>query len=306
MKTIESSSEREGIRWNRYHVAQNTTHLSDINELSLGYVLNAYRWWDSTARETFNTKCRRLSSMGLRQSVGVQVERGRVMAAAFLAWFPQRTITTVAWVARQKTHPADIMVVFNDETPFGISCKSTNGFGDIGMKNPGVGPLEKLLGLDLKAVVKAAELEMILRYGLPKSADARKAAIRLVPDVLESCRLRGSVVLNEIRDRVLQSLQVRDNGFLAGFLKTSLLDCDETTRPRYIKITGFGNGSVAHPYAAKVHDPFAVDLSGTVTVESAGSNSIIFSHNGHSVCRLRPKFESEPLASTLKFSVDPA
>ncbi len=294
------------------------THLSDLNELSLGYVLNHQQWWNKSARDTFNAKYYRLKGIA-RPILANQVSRAQAMAKGVLQYLAQHghTIVGVHWVARpgtlqtlvpgaSKNHPADILLRLTNDEWFGISAKSTNGWGDIGMKNPGSGTLSALLGVDVNVPVRDAITEMVGTFALPKTAKGRKAALRMGPAaVRDAVGTRGSEVLGNVRQMLVESLGARSQSFLRTFLRTELLDCDsEMTIPRYIKVTGFGDHDKG-TCDARIHDPFAGTFDGVLTVEPVGTNSIGFRENGQRVCKLRAKFASESLASTLKFAVDP-
>jgi hypothetical protein len=305
-----------------------TTHLSDLNELSLGYVLNHQQWWNKQARDTFNAKFSRLKGIP-RPVLANQVSRGQAMAKSVLQYLSERglTVVEVHWVARpgtlqqlvpyaSKNHPADVLLRVEDHrfdgVPvdgtrwFGVSAKSTNGRGDIGMKSPGSGTLSKLLDVDVNIPVRDAIVEIRETFALPKTAKARKASLRSGPEVIhDAVGAIGQQVLGKVRQVMLETLGGRSQSFLRTFLRTELLDCDsETTWPRYIKVTGFGEHDKG-TCDAKIHDPFAGTFSGDLSVEPIGSNGVGFRENGKQVCVLRAKFESEPLASTLKFNVDP-
>jgi hypothetical protein len=300
------------------------THRADLNELACGYILNGNRWWDRASRDQFNRKNRLLDRVVAEQVVF----RGRAQAYKVLEYLTERgeSIGEVHWCARKgtmpcatsKDHPADLFLKLSSGTWFGVSAKQTDkNYGDIGLKNPGCGSLCKLLGVNVKPAIQEAIREVVNRYSLPKAADARKASIRAAPEeVQKGVWALGDQLLGLVRTEVLQSLGDRPGAFLRTFLEQSLLDCDHAgTFPRYIKVTGYGdqqNGNIdaalvalepQNGYRAELYDPFLVQLDGTITCEPIGTNSIGFRHNGEKVCKLRAKFASETLASSLKFAV---
>jgi hypothetical protein len=323
-------------------IMASTTHLSDINELSLGYGLQK-RWWNRSARGTFNKKHALLLANGVpHEVVANQVGRGQVMAKRVRDYlsstYADYTIQEVHWCARKGTiaklfrekspitgdgsishpngaevsenHPADICVVLGhvnedgsigDRFLFGVSAKSTNGYGDCGFKNPGLGSLSTLLSVDFQEPIKTAISEVVARFQLPVHAKARKACLRAgPPEVLEACRDRGRLLRGQVRDGVLKSLGDHSGAFLRAFLETSIIDASPwQTWPRYIKVVGFGNPE--DTFDANVYDPFSVHLNGLLTCEAVGEGSVGFRHNGAKLCIVRSKFESLPLASTLKF-----
>jgi hypothetical protein len=75
-----------------------------------------------------------------------------------------------------------------------------------------------------------------------------------------------------------------------------------------VKVTGMGtkSGSIT----AKVDDPLKNDklaaiTGGNITLQKVGNESIGVSAGGKKILKMRAKFESEKLASTIKFSGDP-
>ena len=77
--------------------------------------------------------------------------------------------------------------------------------------------------------------------------------------------------------------------------------------PYYIKVVGFGKKG---RYTAKVVDPIndektLVLSSNDVSFEPTGTSSILVTAGGEPLFKIRAKWESAPLASTIKFSGDP-
>lgn len=290
------------------------TFQSDLNELSLGYFLNGERWWNADVREVFEDRVRMLKADN-RQDIVIQVERSRHMAVEVQKHIGANTVHAVYWVSRgngaeicpdmSSGHPADLLLVTGQHNEwFGISAKSTNGRGDIGFKNPGLGTIEKALNISLSGRINEVTQDMVTRYHLPDAQEARKKYIRSNTAVQSVTTMQGTLLLNEIRTSVLNACQNASQAVLRSFLLTSLIDSDSDTFPRYVKVTGYG--SKRGEFGARLLDPFSVDYSGSITVEAAGNDAVRFLHEDDGVCVLRAKFESEKLASTVKFSVDPA
>jgi hypothetical protein len=76
--------------------------------------------------------------------------------------------------------------------------------------------------------------------------------------------------------------------------------------PPYIKVTGFGNKP---PYTAKVTDPLDNEkldaLSKPIKFEKIGNDSVGVKAGNIRIMKMRIKFESEKLASSVKLSGDP-
>ena len=81
----------------------------------------------------------------------------------------------------------------------------------------------------------------------------------------------------------------------------------EVLIPPYIKITGQGNKA---PYSATVMDPIdnpklAALGKYSIKLEKVGNESIGVSAGSKHIMKIRFKFESEKMASSLKLSGDP-
>jgi hypothetical protein len=136
---------------------------------------------------------------------------------------------------------------------------------------------------------------------------ARKAAIRSKPAVQIQTKAIGSKVLTSIRDALFAKTKNMKQEELKKYLLRAWMDSDNSLYPRYIKVTGMGNKS---PYTAKVDDPLKNEKikamrTSDIKLEKVGNESIGVSAGGKKIFKMRVKFESEPLASSLKFSGDP-
>jgi hypothetical protein len=300
-------------------MAQNTL-LADINEIMLGFYLNGSKSFDKEADAQLKKRMREVSDA----DVFAQSEKARAMAEAVQNWAKANgykgKIKKVYWTARPKAlsealgkdvdsrkNPFDILLEFEDNKFLGISAKSTKGVGDIGFKNLGIGTVEKELRIDLKKILTKAETEAIKKYKLPESVSARKAAIRSKPAVQIQTKAIGSKVLTSIRDALFAKTKNMKQEELKKYLLRAWMDSDNSLYPRYIKVTGMGNKS---PYTAKVDDPLKNEKikamrTSDIKLEKVGNESIGVSAGGKKIFKMRVKFESEPLASSLKFSGDP-
>jgi hypothetical protein len=298
------------------------THVSDLNELACGYFLNREKWWSPEVEAQFREKARLVRLESNSTEVMTQVERGRAQAERLRIHIIETgyTLVGVEWVSRpgalQKilpwasvNHPADMLVVINgtltrDRHWLGVSLKSRSGAAGSGLKNPGLGTVESALSVELKSLVHEAVGTITKLYQLPESQDARKKAIRAdLVHVAPMTRAMGTQVLQDVRNRILGALTVScSQEMIRSFLTQHLLDCGTEILPKYVRLTGTGN--LKDGFTAEVHDPYRVNLTGPLTVVAIGNDTIGFQNNGARVCLLRAKFESEKLASTLKFSVD--
>ena len=77
--------------------------------------------------------------------------------------------------------------------------------------------------------------------------------------------------------------------------------------PRYVKVTGRGTRA---PYTAVVDDPLNNDklrklASDAITFEAVGNDSVGVKAGAKKIMKMRFKYESQKLASTVKMSGDP-
>ena len=167
------------------------TDLADVNEIYCAFALNKNKFPDSASEAQYKKKIELLTEEQIIQQVG----RATAMSKDFLMWAKKHGydgVQKVYWTARpgfsfkavvgrdvnQKKNPTDVLIKFKRGGFLGLSAKSTSGKADIGFKNPGVGTVEKDLGIDLNDINKRAIQEIIKDFDLPTSASSRKNAIR--------------------------------------------------------------------------------------------------------------------------------
>jgi len=141
------------------------TVLSDINEIYTGYVLAGNKWFDLSAKAQYNARVKQALPAEVADAEGKAV----AMADEFKKWAKSHGYSTMVkqvwWTARpgsmssavgrqvdQKKNPTDILVKFTNGPAdgfLGLSAKATQGKGDIGFKNPGIGTIDRALGLKL-------------------------------------------------------------------------------------------------------------------------------------------------------------
>lgn len=299
------------------------TDLSDINEIYLGYFLAGESWFDKDAKKQADTKMRRVK----REQAEDQINKARVMAEEVVKWAKKKGykggIVGVWWTARpgslsaavgmevdQRKNPTDILIKFKSGPAkgfLGISAKSTLGNTDIGFKNPGMGTMEGVLGIDLSSVNQKYINLIIKRYDLSESTPKRKIEIRDNPKIQQKTSELGSQALSEMRDIMFNRLKKMKNNQIQDFILQNWIDSSKTLFPPYIKVTGMGK---KQPYTAKVEDPLhnpkldAIN-KGKMSVEKVGNESIGVKAGNYQILKMRFKFESEKLASSVKLSGDP-
>lgn len=296
------------------------TDLADVNEIYCAYILNDKKFPDKASELQYDKKLDLLTTQQAEQQLG----RANVMAQEFVKWAKEHGyvgIKKVYWTARpgfsfksvtgtdvdQKKNPTDILVEFNKGGFLGLSAKSTSGKGDIGFKNPGVGTVEKDLDIELSPINKQKEKTIIESFNLPASASSRKGVIRKDKAVQKITDKMGSEVLKECRDVMIAKLNTLSVGKRRDYIIKSWIDASKELYPPYIKVTGKGKGV---PYIADVEDPLnnlklQAILSENITFDIVGNDSIGVKAGSKKILKMRFKYESEKLASSLKMSGDP-
>lgn len=297
------------------------TFLSNLNEIYLCFFLAGS--WENVDRGE-NLRILVTSESLVDQKLkDEQIERAKVMAQKVLEWSTangfegsvQRTFWTNTPLKLKSAigssvssgNPSDVLIKFSDDSFLGVSAKSTKSSGDIGFKNPGMGALSKKLGVDLNAYVSSLENEAVAKYNLPISKKERKPFIRANPEINVQTEKVGELILKNLRDALLahyKSMQLED---VRTHIMSVWLDAKEAF-PYYVKVTG--RGSFGGKYDADVYDPiknekFKSLSADPITFEAVGTNSIGVKVGDMKIFKIRFKYESEKLASSIKLSGDP-
>lgn len=300
------------------------TDLADVNEIYVGYLLAGKKWFDREAKAQFTRKSKVIGAA----RTAIQIERARHMVDEFIAWAKDNKysgrVSSVWWTARpgvlsravgrevdSRKNPTDILIQFTSGPAngfLGLSAKSTSGSGDIGFKNPGIGTVEAALNIQLGEVLTEAVNTAVRKFKLPENSKARKEAIRKSPRVQAQTQEMGSEVLGKVRDIMYSKLDTLSQAALRDYILTNWLDASNDLYPPYVKVTGMGDkpGRIT----AKVDDPLRNEkltavMSERITLQKVGNESIGVSAGAKKILKMRAKFESEKLASTIKFSGDP-
>jgi len=302
------------------------TDAADVNEIMMGYYLAGENWKKfqgaNEAKRQLKAKEKKITEKQYEQ----QIERARIQAIEVMSWAQMNgyrgDIKKVWWTARpgvlskavgqvvdSRKNPTDVLVQFGDKKFLGVSAKSTKTRGDIGFKNPGIGTVAKELKIDLKKLIDKPEAEAIKKFKLPMNKKERKVFLRSKAG--EKIRIKtiamGEKVLSDIREALFHKLGSMKQDALRDYLLSSWMDAKEAVYPPYIKVTGMGSRP---PFTAKVEDPLnnnkaSLMQSGVITLERVGKDSVGVLANGKRIMKMRSKFESEKMASSIKFSGDP-
>ena len=296
------------------------TDLADVNEIYVAFVLNGNKFPDSASESQYERKLKLLTPEQGEQQIG----RAIVMVDEFLKWAKSNGysgVEDVYWTARpgfsfksvvgvdvdQRKNPTDVLVKFRKGGFLGLSAKSTSGKGDIGFKNPGVGTVDSDLGLKLNDINKKAQEKIVKTFKLPTSASARKTAIRSNKALQQQTDSMGTQVLSECRNLLLKKLNTLDQVKRRDYIIKSWIDASQELYPPYVKVTGRGTKT---PYSASVEDPLnnpklKAILDDKIVFEQVGNDSVGVKAGSKKILKMRFKFESEKLASSLKMSGDP-
>jgi hypothetical protein len=298
------------------------TVLSDINEIQCGYFLNNESWYSEEAKNASNSRIKQATPEEVADAVG----KAKVMAEEFVKWANAHgyagAIKGVWWTARpgelarasnsdadSRKNPTDILVQFTRGPAngfLGLSAKATKTNGEIGFKNPGLGTVDKSLGIRLQEEYKNQEAQLIKIHNLPPSSQARKDYIRKNNALKMQTEAIGVQILSAMREELFKRLNKMSNGDLLKYLLQDWMDAD-LLYPPYVKVTGQGNKA---PYKAIVMDPtnnpkLEALRKYDIKLEKVGNESIGVSAGGKKIMKMRFKFESEKMASSVKMSGDP-
>ena len=297
---------------------------ADVNEILLGFMLAGDTGTFVNGGEAQQTLTDRASKLS-KDQYEAQKGRAEAMNDSVLAWAKANgfdgQVKNVWWTARpgvlqsavgerkvSKGNPTDILVQFTDDSFLGISAKSTKKKGEIGFKNPGVGAIGKALGIDLPGVVAETAQMQLQALGIDKmGAKQRKAHIRANPEIRVKTVETGKIILNMLRDFLLNHFQGLTDEELREHCVKNWLDA-EGIYPYYIKATGQGNPT--RGYSAKILDPIKNEqyktlMSEDIELVPVGNDAIGVLAGGKRIMKMRFKYESEKMASSLKMSGDP-
>ena len=151
------------------------------------------------------------------------------------------------------------------------------------------------------------QLEQTIRkFALPESAQKRKEYIRANSGIKKQTEEIGIQVLSAMRDELMIRLEKFKQKELLKYLLSDWMDA-EVLKPPYVKVTGQGN---KEPYRAIVMDPTKNEKLDAlskykIVLEKVGNESIGVKAGEKKVMKIRFKFESEKMASSVKLSGEP-
>lgn len=313
------------MKFHDYLIEQAHTKPADINEIGLAY--NLADGWKRVVNngEAKPILDRRRKELG-QDVYDIQMDRAVVMAQEVLKWARTNGYKgrpkNVWWTARGKDllsravgqpvdptkNPTDVLIQFSDGQYLGVSAKSTKSQGEIPFKNPGIKTIDKQLGLSMGKKADEITKQLVKELGLPATAKLRKKFLRQKENehIRQSTINKGFAIMTDIRDTLLNKLKSMSPKAAREHILTTWLNAMPTFPP-YIKATGHGKGSklkvtISNPL--KNQKTVAL-MNNKPEFEPTGVDSIGVSAGGQHIMKMRVKFESEKLASSIKFSGQP-
>jgi hypothetical protein len=306
----------------QYITESKNTLVADVNEIYFGYLLNNKVWFDKDAEKQYEQRLTQITDQQAEMAKG----HAEAMTIEFIRWAKQQgysgIVKKIWWTARpgsmsaavgqpvdQKKNPTDILVQFTSGPVngfLGVSAKATKTKGDIGFKNPGIGTVDRSLSLNLSDYVKQETDAFVAQHDLPSSTNERKKSIRADQMMVATANQKGSEILAQLRDKMLVKLQTKNSEQLKQYLLSDWMDAN-ILYPPYVKVTGQGSRA---PYKAIAEDPLKNPKlqalsTGDISLIKVGNESIGVVSGGKNIMKIRFKFESQKMASSVKLSGDP-
>ena len=307
---------------------------SVVNELYFFFILNNSSWlepqnkpqslFEDNLDEIFNEKSKLIGPNETKN----QISKAVVMVEEFKKWaitHKYSNLEEVWWTSRpgslsnaigvnidSRDNPTDVLTKYATGPQngyLGVSLKSTKGMNEIGFKNPGVGSIDKTLGTNMYEEYKLAKSELIKEYELPTVDKKRKLLVREPgnEELKVLVENAGYELLSKLPNILLEKLNSMDQKERYSFLTQNWLDADINLYPPYVKVTGYGNADNA---TAKVENPLhnsklSLLMSKNIEFELVGDHSVGVKAGGKRIMKMRFKFESQSMASSLKMNGDP-
>lgn len=296
------------------------TNAADINELMMGfYLAGSWAKFDNPAeaKRQIEAKRKKITPELFDQ----QAERAERMAAETLKWAKKHgysgKVGRIYWTARpgalqsavgptgvvDKGNPTDILIKFGNGQFLGISAKSTLKYGEIGFKNPGMGTIEKIHHADFAQVKDAIELKFVKDHNLSPVASKRKKEIRADKALITAANVERTKLLTMLRDLMLYALGVMSPEAARKHVVSDWMDAGKSVYPSYIKVTGTKNKVL-------ITDPLKNSKlgalnKGPVKFVKVGETSVGVLADGKRIMKMRFKYVSQAMASSMKLSGDP-
>lgn len=204
---------------------------------------------------------------------------------------------------KHKQNPSDVLLKLDDGSFFGISLKSTKRPDRISLKNLGLGTIYTYLGFDHNITYNLYIQNIMQLYNLDGHQDRRKKQIRSNPELADQINAQGDSMIQYILNHPtigirnlysVKSLQDNKRHFLEDWFS-----CSADSVP-YVAVIECDGKYTIEDYKG---DHRIKLLKNTKNLNfSCSGNSVIVSCDEINIFRMRLKFTSQKLASSLKFS----
>lgn len=304
---------------------------ADINEIHLGFLLNGGNWTGgmTAAKSTYDT---RISQVPQNEKIW-RIGQTYAMRDAFLekaASLGYYDVKDVHWTARQgfdfksinsnyeaesKENPSDLLVIFDRSTNIdknlGLSAKSIQSpTGQAPFKNKGMKEIqgELLDGTSLTDFIdEQTKIFLKTHPKLSKTASTRKSQIEKLSKTMQEDikKYANTYVYPGLQDILIKGLQGVGDIDVKYYVLNNLYDTIKL--PRFIKVTGRGTNP---PYNAIVSDPLssadfkALISNDPISYEKIGETSVGIKIKGNKLFKIRFKYSSTALSSSMKLSVE--
>lgn len=294
---------------NQSHI---NTHLADINEMTLALALVGFDYHDigntGEVEDTLYAKWSELSKVNILQLTNAMIS-GTKMAEIFTdAYY---TPDRVWWTARptsnmSKDNPTDVLTQYRGNL-LGISAKNSSSKKDLSFKNMGAAKLSELLSTSFQPVIEQLMNRALDNYPdlVGITANSRKYKIRLDPELQDKTRLSGGIVVSEYIEYLLSVIQSAPLTSKVELVK-HLLGLIQEDKIPYVKITSYGDNSISivDPSKDEVNDQLD-DPNVNLHFGRLTNNTISVMINNRRLLKIRGKWTSEPLASSIKILGEP-
>ena len=291
---------------------------ADVNEIFFGYYLtNNWNDFENSKKiqQELDERSKRISPI----EVNNQKERAKEMAKVTLEWMKNNGYDgkiVKKWWPKQNSgmisqavgyevnldkNPLDILIQTDKKIFLGLSAKSTKGGGRVPFKNPGIGTVESDLELKLKHHYEDAVKKMLIKFPeLPKTNVERKKAFKVDRKFYEK-NIQKSIFVQHtfegIRKDIYDKLVTLSQKELWDYIKNNWMDAG-FVQPPYIIVTGRGTND---KFTADVREADELDIQ-NLTIEKVDWDKVRIFTKGKKLLDMRVKFESNQMATSIKFS----
>lgn len=217
--------------------------------------------------------------------------------------------------AESKENPSDLLVIFDRSTNIdknlGLSAKSIQSpTGQAPFKNKGMKEIQEELldGNSLTDFIEEQTKTFLKTHpNLSKTASTRKNQIEKLSKTMQEDikKYANTYVYPGLQDILIKGLKNIGDIDVKYYVLNNLYDTIKL--PRFIKVTGRGT---APPYNAVVSNPLsssdfkALISNDSISYEKIGETSVGIKIKGNKLFKIRFKYSSTAMSSSMKLSVE--